>query len=89
LFFLTRSRKRSLKYLEWRVRLFGAAALLALVGIAVQLSWAIYTAIVVLVAGVALRFLEEPLEERPEEGGDPDSHQEEDEDESGGGPGVL
>ena len=57
LFFLTRSRKRSLELLEWRVRLFGAGALLALVGISLQASWLIYTAVAVLVAGVALRFL--------------------------------
>lgn len=81
MFFLTRSRKRSLKYLEWRVRLFGAGALLALVGLAVQLSWLIYAAIVVLIGGVALRFLEEPTEETPEEGSDPDPHEEESESE--------
>ena len=87
MFFLTRSRKRSLKCLEWRVRLFGAGALLALVGIAVQLSWLIYTAMVVLVAGMALRFLEEPLEDPPEQGSDPAPHQEESESE--GDPDTL
>ncbi len=81
LFFLTRSRKRSLKHLEWRVRLFGAGALLALVGISLQLSWLIYTAIAVLCAGMALRFLEGSS---PDDG-DPDSH----EGESDGDPGAL
>ncbi|MFG1691023.1 hypothetical protein ACGF5M_02505 [Gemmatimonadota bacterium] len=81
MFLLTRSRKRSLKHLEWRVRLFGAGALLALVGIAVQLPWLIYTAIVVLVAGMALRFLEEPLEEAPGKGSEPDPREEESESE--------
>jgi hypothetical protein len=85
LFFLTRSRKRSLKHLEWRVRLFGAGALLALVGISVQLPWLIYSAIVVLVAGMGLRLLEEPLEAD----GDSDSHVDEIEDESEGDPGAL
>ncbi len=77
-FFLSRSRKRSLKHLEWRVRLFGAGALLALVGISVRLSWLIYTAIAVLVSGVALRFLEGP----PPDDGDSNAHEEE----SGGEP---
>ncbi len=81
LFFPTRSRKRSLKHLEWRVRLFGAGALLALVGISVQLSWLIYTAIAMLVAGVALRFLEGP----PPDAGDSNAHEEE----SGDDPGAL
>jgi len=81
LFFLTRSRKRSLKHLEWRVHLFGVGALLALVGISLQLSWLIYTAIAVLVAGVALRFLERP----PPDDGDSNVHDEE----SGGDTGAL
>ena len=85
MFFLTRFRNRSLKHLEWRVRLFGAGALLALVGISVQLPWLIYTAIVVLVAGMGLRFLEEPLEAD----GDSDSQGEESEDESEGDSGAL
>ena len=73
LFFLTRSRKRSLRHLEWRVRLFGAGALLALVGVSLQASWLIYTAIAVLVAGVALRF----LEGSPPDDGDSNDHEEE------------
>ncbi len=81
LFFLTRSRKRSLKHLEWRVRLFGAGALLALVGISLQASWLIYTAIAVLVAGVALRF----LEGSPPDDDGSNAHEEE----SDGGPDAL
>ena len=79
--FLTRSRQRSLTHLEWRVRLFGAGALLALVGISLQLSWLIYTAIAVLVAGVALRF----LEGSPPDDDDSNAHEEE----SDGGPEAL
>ena len=81
LFFLNRSRERSLKHLEWRVRLFGAGALLALVGISLQASWLIYTAIAVLVAGVALRF----LEGSPPDDDDSNAHEEE----SDVGPGAL
>ncbi len=79
--FLTRSRERSLKHLEWRVRLFGAGALLALVGISLQASWLIYTAIAVLVAGVTLRL----LEGSPPDDDDSNAHDEE----SDGGPGAL
>lgn len=81
MFFLTRSRKRSLKHLEWRVRSFGAGALLALLGIYLQASWLIYTAVAVLIAGVALRF----LEGSPPDDGDSNDHEEE----GDGDPGAL
>ena len=42
--------------LEWRVRLFGAGAILALVGIFTDQHWMVNVAIAVLVVGFILRF---------------------------------
>lgn len=46
-----------IRHLEWRVRLFGAGAILAMFGIFGEQPWMVTTAIVVLLAGVALRFV--------------------------------
>ncbi len=54
---IDRSRGRPMRYLEWRVGLFSAGAVLAVVGIALEQSWMINVAIGVLVIGVLLRFL--------------------------------
>ncbi|MBW3536043.1 MAG: hypothetical protein KY453_12660 [Gemmatimonadetes bacterium] len=51
------------RHLEWRVRLFGAGAILALVGMVRNAEWLVNLAIGVLLLGFALRFV-------PERGGD-------------------
>lgn len=53
------------RHLEWRVRLFGAGAILAVVGMAADAEWLVNVAIVVLVVGFSLRFV-------PERGGEGD-----------------
>lgn len=58
-----RSPDRPVRHLEWRLRLFGVAAILALVGMYFGESWVIWVAMGVLVAGLLVRFL-------PERGGD-------------------
>lgn len=44
-------------YLEWRIRLFGSGALLAVMGMYFDVRWMIWIAIAVLMAGFALRFV--------------------------------
>jgi hypothetical protein len=48
---------REVKHLEWRIRIFGGGAILALVGLYFEAGWMIWVAIGVLVAGFLLRFL--------------------------------
>ena len=43
-------------HLEWRIRLFGVGAILAMVGIWAEQRWLVNGALVVLVLGFALRF---------------------------------
>jgi hypothetical protein len=57
MFFASRRRRGSDPWLDWKVRLFFMGAILAAVGIASDRSWLVISAIVVLLAGVALRFL--------------------------------
>ena len=45
------------RYLEWKVRVFSVAAVLALVGIYLQSSWMTGAAIGILGVGLSLRFL--------------------------------
>ena len=52
-----RRRDRPVRHLELRVTLFGAGAILALVGMATEQSWLINVAIAVLIVGVLVRFL--------------------------------
>jgi hypothetical protein len=54
--FFDRSRRAG-RYLEWKVRLFTLGAVLAVVGMAVDQVWMTWAAIVVLIAGMVLRFL--------------------------------
>lgn len=69
--FLDRGKDGSEKYLEWKVRFFFLGAALAMVGVGVNSSVLVTLAIVVLVAGAALRFL--PKGGNPDPGnGDPD-----------------
>jgi hypothetical protein len=51
-----RSRERPVRHLEWRVRLLGVGAILALAGIYFDSSWMVNGAIVILLIGFALRF---------------------------------
>jgi len=54
---IDRSRDRPIRYFEWRVRLFGVGAILALAGMYAEQGWMINLAIVILFAGMLLRFL--------------------------------
>jgi hypothetical protein len=54
--FLDRGRKAG-KYLEWKVRLFSVAGVLALVGMYLDNRWMTVTATLILLAGLLLRFL--------------------------------
>ena len=67
--FIRRS-KTSLAHLEWRIRLFGVGAILAMVGIWADQRWLVNVAIIVLLVGFGLRLLRarpEPDAESPEE----------------------
>jgi hypothetical protein len=48
---------RSGRHLEWKIRLFGIAAVLGLAGIYFEEGWMTGLAIVVLFGGLVLRFL--------------------------------
>ena len=60
-------RNPSLRHLEWRIRLFGAGAILAVVGMATGQRWMVNVAIAVLLVGLILRFAgrDEPREPTP------------------------
>ena len=45
-------------YLEWRVRLMGAGAIVALIGIWADANWLVNVAIVLLLVGFLLRFVD-------------------------------
>jgi len=55
--FPSRHRKNHDAYLEWKVRLFFAGALVALAGMALASSWLVGAGILILLSGAALRFL--------------------------------
>lgn len=55
--FLDRSRSREVAHLEWRIRLFGVGAILAVLGMYFEMPWMINVAIGVLVLGFLLRFV--------------------------------
>lgn len=65
---MSRSRRDDDRWLEWKVRLFSVAAVLALAGMYLEERWMTGTAIVVLVGAVSLRFL--PDAGRGDESGD-------------------
>ena len=54
--FLERSRKGDDPYLAWKVRLFLAGAVVALLGMARDSSWMVVGGVVILLAGASLRF---------------------------------
>lgn len=62
-----RSPERPVKHLGWRLYLFGAAAVLAGLGIHFDIGWLVWGAIVLLVAGLLIRFLPEADEEAGDE----------------------
>ena len=64
--FIDHRRDRPRRHLEWRIRLMGAGALLALVGMYFQARWMVWIAIAVLTFGFLLRF----AGGRPSDGGD-------------------
>jgi len=65
--FLDRNRRAG-KYLEWKVRIFSVAAVLALAGIYTDSRWLTSGAILLLVGGFLLRFLpEDPQDDAPED----------------------
>lgn len=57
--FVDRDPDREVGYLVWRIRLFGAGAILGLAGIWTDTGWLVTLAIAVLVVGFALRFVPE------------------------------
>jgi hypothetical protein len=54
---LDRKRREKDPHLDWKVKLFFVGAALALAGIAVNSTWLIGAAVVVLLGGAGLRFL--------------------------------
>jgi uncharacterized membrane protein len=61
------------RHLEWRIRLFGVGAILAVVGMATGQGWLVNLAIAVLLLGMVLRFA--PARgEHTGEGDDPELH---------------
>lgn len=70
MFPLNRDKQGSSAHLPWRVRLFWIGAVLAMVGIYLERSWLVWAAIVVLLAGISLRFVPASRESPPESGED-------------------
>lgn len=52
-----RSRDRPVRHLEWRVRLLGVGAVLAVAGMVLDNAWMVNAAIGVLLVTFALRFI--------------------------------
>jgi hypothetical protein len=53
-------RPRSTRYLAWKLRVFGVAAVVAVVGMALDNPYVTGAALVLLFVGMLLRFLPEP-----------------------------
>ena len=68
--FYSRRRDSSDPYLDWKIRLFFAGAILAMVGIGLESSVLVGLAIPVLLLGIGLRIL--PGGKSDAEGGDPE-----------------
>jgi hypothetical protein len=65
-------RRRAGPWLEWKVRLFAVAAVLGLAGIYLEERWLTGAAIVLLFAGLLLRFLPAGPADGFDDGDDPD-----------------
>jgi hypothetical protein len=62
-------RPRSTRYLAWKIRIFGVAAVVAIMGMYFDNPYVTGAALVLLFVGMLLRFLPEPKEPKhPEEG---------------------
>ena len=59
--------KRAGRFLEWKIAVFAVGATLAMGGMYLDRRWLVGVAIVVLVGGMALRFLPGGEEPEPEE----------------------
>lgn len=55
--------RRAGKYLEWKVRVFSVAAVVAVTGIYLENRWLTGAAIVILMGGLLLRFLPSEAED--------------------------
>ena len=62
-------RRRPSHYLVWKIRIFGVAAVVALVGMYLNNPWITGTALVMLLLGMLLRFLPQP--KAPKDESDP------------------
>ena len=63
-------RRRAGPYLEWKIRIFAVAAVVALAGIYLNERWLTGAAIVLLLSGLSLRLL--PTDESDPDGDDDD-----------------
>jgi hypothetical protein len=59
-------RPRSRRFLVWKTRIFAVAAAIALVGMGLNNPYVTGSALVLLLVGVALRFVPEPRSTPPE-----------------------
>jgi uncharacterized membrane protein len=71
-----RSRDRPVRYLEWRARLLGIGAVVALAGMMLEKAWMVNGAIGILLVTLALRFIgraerDENLEDLEDDEGSP------------------
>jgi hypothetical protein len=65
---------RSRRFLVWKTRIFAVAAVIALVGMYLNNPYVTGAALVLLLVGVALRFVPEPKVSRDDSGaGEPDT----------------
>jgi hypothetical protein len=67
--FVANRSQRAGRHLEWKVRLFTIAAMLALIGIYLDERWMTIAALGVLAAGILLRFAPDGSDASEEEGG--------------------
>ena len=65
-------RRKAGQYLEWKVRFFSVAAVFALAGIYLDSRWMTGAAIVILMAGLLVRFLPTDPEDSEDVAGQPD-----------------
>ena len=63
---IDRSNDRPVRHLEWRIRLFGTGAILAIVGMYYRAMWVVWVAIVVLAVGLSVRFLPSASDAEPD-----------------------